>query len=45
MLGAGDGVIDQAREVVFSLWGDAGVTDLLCGSAALCRTVAGHRAL
>ncbi len=26
--GAGDGVIDQSRELVWSLWGDAGDTDL-----------------
>ncbi|MCA3458752.1 MAG: hypothetical protein IOD00_09845 [Rhodobacter sp.] len=26
--GAGDGKIDQAREVVLSLWGDAGMTDM-----------------
>jgi hypothetical protein len=26
--GAGDGRIDQAKEVVLSLWGDAGMTDL-----------------
>ncbi|MCA3512583.1 MAG: hypothetical protein IOC96_05040, partial [Rhodobacter sp.] len=26
--GAGDGKIDQAKEVVLSLWGDAGMTDM-----------------
>ena len=26
--GAGDGRIDQAKEVVLSLWGDAGMTDM-----------------
>jgi len=26
--GAGDGGVDQAKEVVLSLWGDAGMTDM-----------------
>ena len=26
--GAGDGKIDQAKEVVLSLWGDVGMTDM-----------------
>ncbi len=26
--GAGDGIIDQGRELAFALWGDAGMTDL-----------------
>ncbi len=40
--GAGDGKIDQAKEVVLSLWGDAGRVDM--EALAKARDASGNRA-